>query len=90
METNGHQANGHQRELGQFFQEVKELRHDYGSLKSSCNILDENQRNTERELMGLRSDLEKFQAKIMTIGSVSIAIITAGAWVIQIIANYSN
>lgn len=80
--------NGHQRELGKFFQEVKELRHDYAALKTSCNILDENQRNTERELLALRSELEKFQAKIMTIGSVSLAIVTAGAWLIQIIVNY--
>lgn len=78
------EGNGHQRELGQFFQEVKELRHDYQSLKAIINMLDENQRNLERELMNLRGDLKTFQAKLMTMGSVSIAVITAGAWVIQI------
>mgnify|MGYP003632773518 FL=1 len=78
------EGNGHQRELGQFFQEVKELRHDYQSLKTVINMLDENQRNLERELMSLRGELKTFQAKLMTMGSVSIAVITAGAWVIQI------
>lgn len=79
--------NGHQRELGQFFQEVKELRHDYQSLKTVCNLLDENQRALERELMGLRSELKTFQAKIMSMGSVCIAMITAGAWIIQVYLN---
>ena len=78
------ESNEHQRELGQFFQEVKELRHDYQSLKTVINILDENQRNLEKELIHLRSELQTFQAKLMTMGSVSIAVITAGAWVIQI------
>jgi len=78
------EGNGHQRELGQFFQEVKELRHDYQNLKTVINMLDENQRNLERELMNLRGELKTFQAKLMTMGSVSIAVITAGAWVIQI------
>ena len=78
------ESNGHQRELGQFFQEVKELRHDYQNLKTVINMLDENQRNLERELMLLRSDLKTFQAKMMTMGSVAVAVITAGAWVIQI------
>tara|TARA_R110002074_G_scaffold295513_3_gene467115 strand:+ start:213 stop:464 length:252 start_codon:yes stop_codon:yes gene_type:complete len=76
--------NGHQRELGQFFQEVKELRHDYQSLKTVVNLLDENQRALERELMGLRSELKTFQAKIMSVCSASIALITAGAWIIQV------
>ena len=77
------EGNGHQRELGQFFQEVKELRHDYQNLKTVVNLLDENQRNLERELMGLRADLKTFQAKIMSMGAGAVAVISAGAWVIQ-------
>ena len=76
--------NGHQTELGQFFQEVKELRHDYQNLKMVVSVLDENQRNLERELMGLRSDLKAFQAKIMAMASGAVAVITAGAWAIQL------
>ena len=76
--------NGHQRELGQFFQEVKELRHDYQNLKMVVSVLDENQRNLERELMGLRSDLKAFQAKIMAMASGAVTVITAGAWAIQL------
>lgn len=78
------EGNGHQRELGQFFQEVKEIRHDYQSLKMVVSALDENQRNLERELMGLRSDLKAFQAKIMALSSGAIAVFSAGAWAIQI------
>ena len=73
-----------QRELGQFFQEVKEVRHDHRNLRALLSALDENQRNLERELMNLRSDLKTFQAKIMATGSGSLAILTAGAWALQI------
>jgi len=78
------ETNGTQRELGQFFQEVKELRHDHSNLRAVLSALDENQRNLERELMSLRSELKTFQAKIMATGSGSLAILTAGAWALQI------
>ena len=78
------EGNGHQRELGQFFQEVKELRHDYQNIKMVVTELDQNQRNLERELMGLRSDLKAFQAKIMALSSAAIAVFSAGAWAIQL------
>jgi septal ring factor EnvC (AmiA/AmiB activator) len=78
------EGNGTQRELGQFFQEVKELRHDHSNLRIVLNALDENQRSLERELMHLRSELKTFQAKIMATGSGSLAILTAGAWALQI------
>lgn len=78
------EGNGHQRELGQFFQEVKELRHDYGSLKMVINGLDERHRDLERELMHLRAELKTFQAKIMAMASGAVAVITAGAWAIQL------
>ena len=84
-------GNGDQRELGSFFQEVKELRHDYRNLKmivdQGQSMLDETQRRLERELMELHSELKTFQAKVATLCEVAVAVITASAWLLQFWAN---
>lgn len=76
-------GNGTQRELGSFFAQVQELRHDYRDLKTVIEILDANQRRLERELMELRSELKTFQAKTMTLCAVAVAVVTASAWSLE-------
>lgn len=76
-------GNGTQRELGAFFQEVKELRHDYRNLKQVIDLMDENQRRLERELMELRAELKTFQAKTATLCAVSVAVVTGAAWALD-------
>lgn len=77
------EGNGVQRELGAFFQEVKELRHDYRNLRQVIDMLDENQRRLERELMELRSELKTFQAKTATLCATAVALVTAVAWALD-------
>ena len=76
-------GNGTQRELGAFFQEVKELRHDYRNLKQVIDLMDENQRRLERELMELRAELKTFQAKTATLCATAVALVTAVAWALD-------
>jgi len=77
------ETNGTQRELGAFFQEVKELRHDYRSLRTSINILDESQRRLERDLFDLRAELRAFNSKVMALCASAVAVVTAGAWALD-------
>lgn len=77
------EGNGTQRELGMFFQQVEELRHDYRNLKQVIDLMDENQRRLERELMELRAELRTFQAKTATLCAVSVAVVTGAAWALD-------
>jgi len=78
------EGNGHQRELGMFFQQVEELRHDYRNLKTVIDMMDANQRRLERELMELCAELKTFQAKTATLCAVSVAVVTGAAWGIEL------
>ena len=77
------ETNGTQRELGAFFQEVKELRHDYRSLRTSIHILDESQRRLERDLFDLRAELRAFNSKVMALCASAVAVVTAVAWALD-------
>jgi chromosome segregation ATPase len=76
-------TNANQRELGSFFQQVSELRHDIRNLKQELLLLDDNQRRLERELMELRAELKTFQAKTMTLCATLVALVTACAWALE-------
>ena len=77
------EQNGSQREMGARFQELSELRHDLRNLRQSISLLDSEQRNQERTIMELRSELMQMRTKIMTSVAVVIAFFSIFAWSLE-------
>ena len=77
------EQNGSQREMGARFQELSELRHDLRNLRQTISLLDHEQRNQERMIMELRSDLMQMRTKIMTSVAVIIAFLSVFAWSLE-------
>lgn len=77
------EQNGSQREMGARFQELSELRHDLRNLRQSISLLDSEQRNQERTIMELRSELMQMRTKIMTSVAVVIAFFSMFAWSLE-------
>jgi len=76
-------SNGSQRELGQFFQEIVELRHDVRNVRQVLDSIDGENRRFDRELIELRAEIAQFRGRLTTGIAVGVALASAGAWAIE-------
>lgn len=76
--------NGTSRELGEISTIVSELRHDVRNFRMVAESFDERQREHDRRLIELSAEISQFRARVTTGIAVGAAILSTGAWMIEL------
>ena len=76
--------NGTSRELGEISTIVSELRHDVRNFRTIIGAIDDRQREQERRMSELAAEIAQFRARVMTGIAVGAAILSCGAWILEL------